>query len=74
MSLTDIRAYLEKEHSASLKEISTHFKADSSLVESMLDQWILKGRVVVKSHDAFSSACCGKCGGAGHIRYEWVGK
>lgn len=72
MSLTDIRDYLRSERSASLKEISSHFKADSSLVESMLDQWILKGRVVAKQHDAFGSVCCGKCGGAGHVRYEWV--
>ena len=72
MSLTDIRDYLRQERSASLKEISRHFKADSSLVESMLDQWILKGRVVAKQHDAFGAACCGKCGGKGHIHYEWV--
>jgi len=72
MSLTDIRDYLRQEHSASLKEISSHFKADSSLVESMLDHWILRGRVVAKQRDAFGSACCGKCGGKGHIRYEWV--
>lgn len=72
MSLKDIRNYLRQKRSASLKEISMHFKADSSLVESMLDQWILKGRVVVKQHDAFSSTCCGKCSGTSHIRYEWV--
>jgi len=73
MSLTDIREYLQQERTASLKEIATHFKADASLVESMLDHWILKGRVLAKHHDAFGSACCGKCGGSGHIRYEWVG-
>jgi hypothetical protein len=72
MSLIDIRDYLRQERSASLKEISSHFKAESSLVESMLDHWILKGRVVAKQRDAFTSACCGKCGGKGHIRYEWV--
>ncbi|HHE32281.1 MAG TPA: hypothetical protein ENL07_06555 [Chlorobaculum parvum] len=72
MSLTDIRDYLRQERSASLKEISSHFKADSSLVEPMLDHWILKGRVVARQHDAFGSACCGKCSGTGHIRYEWV--
>lgn len=72
MSLTDIRDYLRQARSASLKQISSHFRADSSLVESMLDQWILKGRVVAKQHDVFGSACCGKCGGAEHIRYEWV--
>ncbi|WP_164927079.1 FeoC-like transcriptional regulator [Chlorobaculum tepidum] len=72
MSLTDVREYLQRERSASLKQISSHFKADSSLVESMLDQWILKGRVVVKQRDVFGAACCGKCGGKEHIHYEWV--
>ncbi|ACF11832.1 conserved hypothetical protein [Chlorobaculum parvum NCIB 8327] len=72
MSLTDIRDYLRQEQSASLKQIANHFKADSSLVESMLDHWILKGRVAAKQHDAFGSACCGKCGGMRHKRYEWI--
>lgn len=73
MTLTDIRDYLRNERSASLKQIASHFKADTSMVESMLDQLILKGRVIVLHHDAIGSTCCGKCGGAGHIRYEWVG-
>ena len=72
MSITDIRDYLRQERSASLKEISSHFKADSSLVESMLDHWILKGRVVARHSDAIGAACCGKCGGKGYIHYEWV--
>lgn len=73
MTLTDIREYLSKAGSASLKEITAHFKAEPALVESMLDQWILKGRVVARQKDIFSTACCGKCGGAGHIQYEWIG-
>ena len=72
MSLTDIRDYLRSERSASLRQISSHFKADPALVESMLDHWILKGRVVARQHDALGSACCGNCSGVGHIRYEWV--
>jgi len=73
MSLTDIRDYLREEGGASLVEIARHFKAEPTLVESMLDRWILKGRVVAKHRDVFGSACCGKCGGSGHIRYEWIG-
>ncbi|MWV54752.1 FeoC-like transcriptional regulator, partial [Chlorobium phaeovibrioides] len=48
MTLTDIKNYLSKEGSASLAEIARYFQADQSLVESMIDRWILKGRVVAR--------------------------
>lgn len=69
--LTDIRDFLRKNQGASLNEIARHFRAEPALVESMLDRWILKGRVVAE-RDLTGGGCCGKCGGHSHIRYRWV--
>ncbi|WP_303682038.1 FeoC-like transcriptional regulator [Pelodictyon luteolum] len=73
MTLSDIKSYLSREGSASLAEIARHFNADRSLVESMLDRWILKGRVVARTSLAHGPGCCGKCSGESHVWYEWVG-
>ncbi|NQU46804.1 MAG: FeoC-like transcriptional regulator [Chlorobium sp.] len=72
MTLTNIKQYLSLKGSASLSELARHFNADSSLIESMLDHWILKGRVVVRTSLAYGSSCCGKCSGKNHVWYEWV--
>ncbi len=72
MTLTDIREYLQNGNGASLKEIAGHFGAEPAQVQSMLGLWIAKGRVVVRLSEGHGKTCCGKCGGAGHTRYEWV--
>jgi len=74
MTLTDIKNYLSKEGSASLAEIARYFQADQSLVESMLDRWILKGLVVARTSPACGPGCCGKCSGERLVWYEWVGE
>ncbi|MBM3163438.1 MAG: hypothetical protein FJZ79_09045 [Chlorobi bacterium] len=57
---------------ASLGEIAAHFKADPAYVESMLDRWVRKGSVEMKTGDVFSNTCCGKCCGHRTTWYQWI--
>jgi len=76
MTLTDIKQYLSLNGSASLPELARHFNADSALIESMLDLWIRKGRVVLRHSKSCGSSCCGNCSSSsqGGTWYELVGR
>ncbi len=73
MTLSAIRDFLSRERRASLNEIAGHFGADPELVRPMLEQWVRKGRVAVRTPDEAVSGCCGNCARHAVVRYEWVG-
>ncbi|NTW98644.1 MAG: hypothetical protein HGB35_01645 [Geobacteraceae bacterium] len=72
MVLAELKKFIIERRQVSLDEISRHFHADPELVESMLDGWMMKGRVVRKVSERMSPSCCGSCGGKRHFWYEWV--
>lgn len=71
MTLTDIKNYLMLNGSATLAELALNFDADRSQVESMLEHWARKGRVVAVHPKSCSSSCCGGCSPHGGVRYRW---
>ncbi|TCD47374.1 FeoC-like transcriptional regulator [Chlorobium sp. N1] len=73
MTLSAIRQYLAENGGATLPELSRHFDADPSLVESMLEHWIRKGRVALVPPKPCGPSCCGGCSSHGAARYLWSG-
>lgn len=73
MTLSGIRNFVQERRQVSLDEVARYFGMDPASVEPLLEHWVMKGRVRRKQGDAFSSACCGKCGGKRHTWYQWIG-
>lgn len=71
MTLSAMRDFIRERRQVSVKDAARHFGTDPSAVEPLMDYWVSKGNVLRRTGDVFSSACCGKCGGKGHLWYQW---
>ncbi|MDV7144465.1 FeoC-like transcriptional regulator [Tropicimonas sp. TH_r6] len=64
--LMEIRAYLERNGTATILDLSNHFRIAPDALRGMLDHWIRKG-VIIRRDFAPSCTDCGAghCGGCG---------
>ncbi len=73
MNLTELKGYVRERGSASLHELSVHFRSDESAIEAMMERWIEKG--VVRKVDFSKEQCsgCSFCSTDDRFHYEWIG-
>lgn len=72
MTVSDIRWFLREMGPASISDIARHFGADPHTAETMIDEWIRKGKVEKRVADSFSRACCGKSDSHRADLYAWI--
>lgn len=72
LSLRDIKNYLQQHGQATLTDLAHHFHRDPSLIHSMLQHWIQKGKV---SHTQIAACSKGCCQGGNDLNiYRWIEK
>ena len=72
--LMEIKKLLQQREQMTLTDLARHFHVSETVMESMLKQWIKKGRVEVK--ELASGSCgssCGSCDEAeqSKVIYRW---
>ncbi|MDR0588334.1 MAG: FeoC-like transcriptional regulator [Burkholderiales bacterium] len=74
MLLIELRDYVKERQEASLAEIASRFKLPESALEAMMQHWVQKGVIEVKTAD---SPCCRGCKGCKSrcaLIYRWFDK
>lgn len=66
--MNELRVYLQSRSSASLAELSRHFRRPDSVIQGMLSHWLRKGHVVLMR--ASCADHCGQCAGETEW-YRW---
>lgn len=74
--LLDLRTYLEQHRSASLADLSNHFRVAPDALRGMLQHWIRKGLVERRDTELpCADGCAGACGSCGAAAafeiYRW---
>jgi len=71
--LMDIKQLLIEREQMSLTDLARHFYVSESVMLSMLEQWIKKGRVVKSEFSGSCSSSCGSCTESSEtqIYYRW---
>ncbi len=71
--LMDIKKLLEEREHMSLVDLARHFYVSETIMQSMLDQWVKKGRVEIKEQGGLCGTACGSCDEATQIKtiYHW---
>lgn len=72
--LFDLRDYLAKETSASIEQLSRHFRADKSALLPMLDVWVNKGVIQSFSPQNNCAASCLGCDEVMKTYYQYCQK
>jgi len=74
MILSDLRDYLQQQHSVALIDLINHFGMEADALRGMLGKWIKKGRVRKLSVDSACGTSCCKCDPNLTELYEWIEK
>jgi predicted transcriptional regulator len=71
--LTDIKQLLIEREKMSLTDLARHFHVSESIMTSMLEQWIKKGRVIRSENSGSCGSSCGSCSEAAEVQiyYRW---
>ena len=71
--LTDIKKLLAEREQMSLTDLARHFYVSESVMCSMLEQWIKKGRVEKTESSGSCVSSCGSCNEAKQVQtyYRW---
>lgn len=72
MILSELRTYFESHPKASLQALKQHFHISESLLLSMLDWWIRKGRLIQCTQTPRCGTVCGRCSPQVFQIFEWV--
>lgn len=65
MLLIELKNYLQQHQQASLHDVALHFQIPEGAVYDMLDHWVRKGYVEIKSNTVCSCGGCGGCSASG---------
>ncbi|MCP4407543.1 MAG: sugar metabolism transcriptional regulator [Gammaproteobacteria bacterium] len=71
MILTDIKNYLVRRHTATLRDIALHVDAEPHAVRGMLEHWVRKGLVSKQLATASCGSSCSKCDVEATEIYHW---
>lgn len=72
--LMQIKKLLQEREQMTLTDLARHFYVSEAVMQSMLDQWIKKGRVEVKElSNGLCGTSCGSCDEAeqSKVSYRW---
>lgn len=58
LSLRDLKSYLIQHRQTTLEDLSLHFKQPPELMQTMLQHWVQKGKVVRIQISACQKGCC----------------
>jgi putative ferrous iron transport protein C len=73
MTLLEIKSHFQMVKSASIYQLSYHFKSDPAHLKEMLKHWIRKGKIRVCTKTSRCGTQCQSCAEDATIIYEWVG-
>lgn len=69
-----LKHYLKKHKRVTLNDIALHFDKDPSAVSSMMNVWVVKGKVKICTIGNACKHCCSpSCDSHGMTVYQWVG-
>lgn len=71
--LMQIKQLLIERSPISLTDLSRHFHVSEGVMESMLEQWIKKGRVIRIENSGSCNTTCGACSESSEVKayYQW---
>ena len=72
--LMQIKKLLQEREQMTLTDLARHFYVSEAVMQSMLEQWIKKGRVEVKAQsNGLCGTSCGSCDEAekSKVSYRW---
>lgn len=71
--LIEIKKLLEEREQMSLMDLARHFYVSENIMQSMLAQWVKKGRVEIREQGGLCGSTCGSCDESGQVKilYRW---
>ncbi|WP_444994116.1 FeoC-like transcriptional regulator [Aliikangiella sp. IMCC44359] len=71
--LLKIKKLLSEREEMSLTDLARHFYVSEGVMESMLEQWLKKGKVSKRENSGSCSSSCGSCSEASDVKvyYRW---
>ncbi|WP_196137922.1 FeoC-like transcriptional regulator [Aliikangiella sp. G2MR2-5] len=71
--LMEIKKLLEERDQMTLTDLARHFYVSENVMQSMVDQWIRKGRIEKVELSGLCGSSCGSCDEAGEVKilYRW---
>ncbi|MGX5174126.1 FeoC-like transcriptional regulator [Aliikangiella sp. IMCC44653] len=69
----DIKQLLIERNEMSLTDLARHFYVSENVMQSMLAQWIKKGKVKKRQVSGLCSSTCGSCDESAEVKtlYQW---
>ncbi len=71
--LMDIKKLLIEREQMTLTDLSRHFYVSESVMSSMMDKWINKGKVSKEEQSGLCGTSCGSCSESSEVKvyYRW---
>ncbi|MET1253830.1 FeoC-like transcriptional regulator [Aliikangiella maris] len=71
--LMEIKLLLDKRGEMTLTDLANHFYVSEGMMESMLDKWMKKGKVIKWENSGSCGSSCGSCSESSEVKvyYRW---